>query len=291
MTDQPVRVVQVHKHYHRPRRRPFRFIGKSLYGAWRLVPFSGLIQSVLVSIIVLTAYITYWPGEDVPYVPFVSCETEKPAGGVQGIAYDLGNGIVQVNSDPPTPNDIHKGLVTLAGWAGSVVGEFQRALDGADPTMVAVEPPQEVEALPVADCTPCPGADSVTPVGADAKGIRVATEAALAAGWKGENAVTAVAIAGAESGYNPEAENPGSSAKGLWQTMMSYHEPKYNGDSWADPMANARVAHQIWADAGGWSPWTVYTSGAYKSHLAEARRAVSQAAGTKTTPADRKSVV
>ena len=232
----------------------------------------------------LWAYITYYPGDDVPYVPFVSCETEQPATGITGIAYDAGATIRQINSSPPGVKEIQGFFLGAAEFVGGTVGEFERALNGGPPTMETIHPQQEQETLPVADCTPCPGTDSVTPIGADSKGIRVATDAALAAGWKGEDAVTAVAIAGAESGWDPYAENPGSSAKGLWQTMMSYHEPKYRGASWSDPHANARVAHQIWREAGkSWSPWTVHTSGAYQAHMAEARRAVAAAAGA--TPA------
>jgi hypothetical protein len=105
--------------------------------------------------------------------------------------------------------------------------------------------------------------------------VKLAAAAALAAGWTGNDAITAVAIAGAESGYNPQAANPSSTARGMWQTMMSYHAAKYApGEEWSDAYANARVAHTIWQQAGGWSPWSVYTSGAYQSHLDEATAAL-----------------
>lgn len=125
------------------------------------------------------------------------------------------------------------------------------------------------------------GCGSVVPVSNEQQGggVAVAASAALAAGWTALDAVTAVAVAGAESGYNPNAENPTSTAKGMWQIMMSLHEPKFNGADWRDPYASARVAHMLWVESG-WQPWVAYTSGAYRSHLTEARAAVAAAGNT-----------
>lgn len=278
-----VRVVHVHKQ----QRRPVRTVGKVLRAGWKttwsLIPFGGVIQNVFVTVVVLWAYISFWPGDDVPLIPGVACVTEQPAGGVTGVAYAIGEQARHLNTNPPSVRDVQGALSDGAAWAGDAFGEFERALDGADPTTQLVDP-TEVEPVPVAaDCT-CP--ETVTPVivSPDAAGIEVTTAAALAAGWEGEDAVTAVAIAGAESTYNPDAENPSSTAKGLWQTMMSYHAPKYGGDSWSDPYANARVAHQIWREAGGWSPWTVYTSGAYQAHMNDARAAVAAAGSSAPVP-------
>jgi len=85
----------------------------------------------------------------------------------------------------------------------------------------------------------------------------VARDAIIKAGFPADQVETALRISYAESGWNPNAQNPTSSAKGLFQTMMSYHEPKYAGADWSDPYANARVAFQIWSEAGGWErPWS-----------------------------------
>lgn len=120
-------------------------------------------------------------------------------------------------------------------------------------------------------------------VGNTAPGIDTAAAAAAAAGWTGDDLVTAVAVAGAESGYNPLAENPDSTAKGLWQIMMSFHAPKFQGDDWRDPAANARVAHQLWLESG-WQPWVAHTSGAYRKHLEEAAAAVARVTPDGFTP-------
>ena len=123
----------------------------------------------------------------------------------------------------------------------------------------------------------CPG--RLVPAASGVDGVDTAARAALRAGWTDRDAVVAVAIAGAESRYRHDAANPHSSARGMWQTMMRYHTAKYHGESWSDPYANARVAHTIWADAHSWSPWTTYTSGAYRSHLREATVAVANILG------------
>lgn len=134
-------------------------------------------------------------------------------------------------------------------------------------------------------------APAVVAVAAPAAGGRVqpvsdapidVTAAAAVSYWTGEAAVEAVAVAGAESGFNPTNENPNSTAKGLWQTMMSIHgvdgtEPKYRpGEKWSDPYANARVAHIIWENAGNTfsGPWVTYDSGAYQFFMTQARAAV-----------------
>ena len=113
---------------------------------------------------------------------------------------------------------------------------------------------------------------------AGGEGINLVARAALTR-WQGEDAVVATAVAMGESGGDPEAANDSSSARGLWQTMMSYHAPKYErGEHWSDPYDNAEVAHEIWR-ASGWQPWVVYTEGTYLQHMDAARAAVERAGG------------
>lgn len=126
---------------------------------------------------------------------------------------------------------------------------------------------------------PCTDPGAVVPV-SGGKPIDVTARAVLDAGWSTSDAITAVAVAEGESGHNPLAANPDSTARGLFQIMLSYHQPKFRGADWRDPFANARVAHQIWADAGGWSPWVVHTTGAYREHLPAARAAVARVTGS-----------
>lgn len=62
-----------------------------------------------------------------------------------------------------------------------------------------------------------------------------------------------------ESGGNPGADNPRSSATGLFQVLSSLWSDHY-GVSYAqllDPEINTRVARSIW-DQSGWSAWSAY---------------------------------
>jgi hypothetical protein len=106
------------------------------------------------------------------------------------------------------------------------------------------------------------------------------------AGFTGEDLITAVAIALAESSGNPNVYNPetgagapsGEGSYGLWQIYLYMH-PEFNGMNLYDPQTNANAAYSIYAAAGGFSPWTTYGSGAYESYVAEVESAVSAPAG------------
>jgi len=83
-------------------------------------------------------------------------------------------------------------------------------------------------------------------------------------------APVAAAIAEAESGGNPAAnnytDNNGTQTSwGLWQISDGTHNmPVANIN---DPNVNAREAVAKYEAAGGWSPWGTYDSGAYKAFL------------------------
>jgi len=110
------------------------------------------------------------------------------------------------------------------------------------------------------------------PVGG-ASGATLAASAAALAGFQGQDLVIAAAIAGAESSYQPTARNS-IGASGLWQILESAHRDLFTRYDWRDPAQNAAMAHAVWLAAGrSWQPWTTFTSGAYLSHLAEARAA------------------
>ena len=110
---------------------------------------------------------------------------------------------------------------------------------------------------------------------------------AESAGFSGEDLITAVAIALAESSGNPNSYNPeisagapaGEGSYGLWQIYLYMH-PEYAGMNLYDPQTNANAAYAIYAAAGGFSPWATYNSGAYESNMAAAEAAVSAPAGT-----------
>lgn len=80
--------------------------------------------------------------------------------------------------------------------------------------------------------------------------------------WAGTGqADRAVAIARRESGLRCDADNPRSSAAGLFQTL-SIHRPRAErlGLTWAnvtgpDCFDDVLLAFDMWQD-GGWGPWS-----------------------------------
>jgi murein DD-endopeptidase MepM/ murein hydrolase activator NlpD len=112
---------------------------------------------------------------------------------------------------------------------------------------------------------------------------------ARAAGFSGEALVIALAIAKGESGWRTDAVGDvllqtaewGPSI-GLWQIRSRKAETGTGGTRDAnrltDPAHNARSAYTLSAGGRSWTPWTVYNTGAYRSHLAAARAAVGAAA-------------
>jgi hypothetical protein len=93
------------------------------------------------------------------------------------------------------------------------------------------------------------------------------------AGFQGDDANTAAAIALAESGGNPRAYNPekqagnppGFGSYGLWQINLRAH-PQYTASNLYDPSFNATAAFEVYT-AQGWNAWSTYQSGAYTNFL------------------------
>jgi hypothetical protein len=109
----------------------------------------------------------------------------------------------------------------------------------------------------------------------NATGAALAAKAAQAAGFTGADLVTAVAVAGAESGYRPTARNS-IGASGLWQILESAHRDLWSMGDWRDPAVNARMAFSVWKAAGrSWRPWTTWTGGSYARYMPTARTVVS----------------
>ena len=97
---------------------------------------------------------------------------------------------------------------------------------------------------------------------------------ASGAGFQGDDLVTAVAVALAESGGNPQAYNPekragaaqGYGSFGLWQIYRSAH-PEFEGQNLFDPQTNAAAAFSVYRGAGNsFHPWSTFKSGAYLAH-------------------------
>jgi hypothetical protein len=77
---------------------------------------------------------------------------------------------------------------------------------------------------------------------------------------------TAMCVIRHESGGNPHADNPGSSAKGLFQVLASLWGPHYgvSHSELSDPVTNIRIAADIWRNHG-WAAWSPYLRGACRS--------------------------
>jgi hypothetical protein len=107
------------------------------------------------------------------------------------------------------------------------------------------------------------------------------------------NLVTAVAVGLAESGCNPSARgtNPptsgcpnGSVDRGLWQINNCYH-PEISDACAYDAQCNANAAYTISSAGTNWTPWSTYTSGAYRTYLSQAQTAVNLLFGRQVTVA------
>jgi hypothetical protein len=77
---------------------------------------------------------------------------------------------------------------------------------------------------------------------------------------------TALCVIRHESGGNPDADNPRSSAKGLFQVLGSLWGPHYgvSQSELYDPATNTRIAADI-KERYGWSAWSPYQRGACRS--------------------------
>jgi hypothetical protein len=95
------------------------------------------------------------------------------------------------------------------------------------------------------------------------------------AGFSGDAAGVAAAIAMAESGGNPSAYNPETQAGapankgsyGLWQIYLEVH-PEFENLNLYDPQVNANAAFEVYTGAGNsFEPWSTYKNNAYKVFL------------------------
>jgi hypothetical protein len=98
---------------------------------------------------------------------------------------------------------------------------------------------------------------------------------AQGAGFQGQNASIAAAIALAESSGNPNAYNPETAAGaapnmgsyGLWQIYLGAH-PEFSVENLKDPKTNASAAFTTYQEAeNSFTPWSTFNSGAYQQYL------------------------
>lgn len=73
---------------------------------------------------------------------------------------------------------------------------------------------------------------------------------------------TAMCIISHESGGDPDADNPRSSASGLFQVLGSLWAPHFGVEraDLYDPVINVDLARRIW-DKQGWRAWSPYQRG------------------------------
>lgn len=89
--------------------------------------------------------------------------------------------------------------------------------------------------------------------------------------------VVAIAVAMAESGCNPHAVNVnsgGSRDRGLWQMNSVYH-PEVSDSCAFQIQCNADAAWNTSDHGADWKPWSAYTNGSWKAHVAGATAAIS----------------
>ena len=124
------------------------------------------------------------------------------------------------------------------------------------------------------------------PAGLEA--AKVAASAAYQAGFRGEDLVTAVAIARVESSWNPKATN--GTHYGLWQ-ISAQHKGKVRG--WNkqadifDPLLNAKYAFALYSARPGsgeakFADWIPFEMTDYHQYLETARQAVAAVGGGTT---------
>jgi hypothetical protein len=79
------------------------------------------------------------------------------------------------------------------------------------------------------------------------------------AGFTGDDLVTAVAIALAESGGDASNTTGDSGTSyGLWQIHWTVH-PEFDKNQLTDPQYNANAAYVLFTNHGGFRDWSTYT--------------------------------
>jgi len=208
---------------------------------------------------------------------FTPCPAVPSVGGAVGIGYKLGADLRLLTGKPPSAQQIHDGLVGAFTTAGEVVGAFTAAAHGATaPLDPAGVPPAQQVGL-TSCCAPPAG---TTPASSTDTAAVVAAKAAIAAGFPAAELVTAVAVAGAESGWNPTATHVNSNGSvdyGLFQ-VNSVHADLLASGNWQLPADNARMALAVWKSSG-WRAWSTHNSGSYQGYVGAARTAVARAQG------------
>jgi hypothetical protein len=86
------------------------------------------------------------------------------------------------------------------------------------------------------------------------------------AGFTPDAANVAAAVAMAESGGNPNAVGDQGTSFGLWQFHMPAH-PGQPVSRAMSPSSAAAWAFELSKGGTDWSPWTTFTTGAYRRYM------------------------
>lgn len=175
----------------------------------------------------------------------------------------------KLDGPPPSQAQLQGAAAAVGHGAARWLASFRAATKGAaDPASVSSYQDRQRAAFlaqNTTSCNPCnPRADGSPDPNNQAaytKGLRgeeLARAAAAAAGFTGTHLEEAVAVARAESQFNPHAANPTSTARGMWQIMLSAHQDQPDINQWADPYASARMAYAISKGGTNWTPWSVW---------------------------------
>jgi len=194
------------------------------------------------------------------------------------------------------------GVVVAAAAPGLV------ALPAAATAVTATAPPTTTNRPPTKTTTPrtpTPKTPTKTKIPASVGGPAFATNGATAnistdaadlcarvataAGFSRTVAVTAVAVAMAESACNPSASSSNNDSyhskdRGLWQ-INSYWHPEVSDTCAYDARCNAGAAYTISTRGSDWAPWATYSAGTYKRYLTQAQAAVSRFSQGSVKPA------
>jgi cell wall-associated NlpC family hydrolase len=95
---------------------------------------------------------------------------------------------------------------------------------------------------------------------------------ALAAGFRGEDAIIATAVSIAENGSGKLDALSSTRDLGLWQINELWWARFGGKDALIDPWRNVQAAHTIHG-IQGWDAWTTYRNGAYRQFLPRAQQA------------------
>lgn len=91
-------------------------------------------------------------------------------------------------------------------------------------------------------------------------------QVAAQAGFQGDDLVTAVAIALAESGGDPNASGDSGTSIGLWQIHYTVH-PEFDPAQLSDPQYNANSAYSIFIARGSFADWSTFTGWTKNGHV------------------------